>query len=267
GRKLRQAGRKSHLELKSRYRPQRPDLNFELDVLTLQRPLSVQADLDLEARRSRQRQPDRRGQQQRRSREARLRPAAQQPRHQTRATQPKVCREAPGGCRRPTPWRRRIQSARGVATESRHSWTTSSPRTRCTHSSGRSVIRWARAGTATAFTSSGTTKSRRCSAARLRVSLRTAREPRGLAPTWTRVLSRVAVTTSTMYRPTEGSTWTRSIAWRIASRSSALARGSRLTSSLRCARRRSSTSHSCSRVGYPTPRRSRKRSSCASGSG
>ena len=48
-------------------------------------------------------------------------------------------------------------SARGVGTRSSTSPTTSSADTRCTHSSGRSTRRCASAGTATAFTSSGTT--------------------------------------------------------------------------------------------------------------
>ena len=69
----------------------------------------------------------------------------------------------------------------------------SSPRTRCTHSSGRSVSRCASAGTATAFTSSGTTKSRPASAAFARESFISARLPRGLAPTASRRESRVAV--------------------------------------------------------------------------
>ena len=71
----------------------------------------------------------------------------------------------------------------GAGTRSRQSRTTSSPETRCTHSSGRSVSRCPSAGTAIAFTSSGETKSRPSSAARQRASLRSASEPRGLAPT------------------------------------------------------------------------------------
>ena len=55
---------------------------------------------------------------------------------------------------------RATSSAGGVGTVSSASATTSSPRTRCTQSSGRSMSRWARAGIAIAFTSSGTTKSR-----------------------------------------------------------------------------------------------------------
>ena len=86
----------------------------------------------------------------------------------------------------------------GVGTVSSRSRTTSSARTRCTQSSGFSDRRWARAGTATAFTSSGVTKSRPASAACARASLRIASVPRGLAPTWTLGLSRVALTTSTM---------------------------------------------------------------------
>ena len=68
--------------------------------------------------------------------------------------------------------------------------------TRCTQSSGRSVSRWARAGTATAFTSSGVTL-RPSSTALQRASFITASDPRGLAPTWTDGLVRVAATTST----------------------------------------------------------------------
>ena len=59
-------------------------------------------------------------------------------------------------------------------------------------SSGLSTRRWASAGTATALTSSGVTKSRPASAARQRASLSSARLPRGLAPTARLALSRVA---------------------------------------------------------------------------
>ncbi len=77
----------------------------------------------------------------------------------------------------------RASSAGGVGTLSSTSPTTSSAVILCTHSSGRSTRRCASAGTAMAFTSSGSTKSRPCSAARQRASLRRARLPRGLAPT------------------------------------------------------------------------------------
>src|SRR5436190_3947178 len=89
-------------------------------------------------------------------------------------------------------------SAGGVGTVSSASATTSSPRMRCTQSSGRSVSRWARAGTAIDFTSSGTTKSRPASAAFPRASFSSPRLPRGLAPTARRGEARVAVTRSTM---------------------------------------------------------------------
>src|SRR5262249_15541740 len=74
-------------------------------------------------------------------------------------------------------------SVGGVGTESSTSRTTPSPRTSCTQSSGLSVSLWASAGTATAFTSSGRTKSRPARAARQRESFSNASEPRGLAPT------------------------------------------------------------------------------------
>ena len=64
--------------------------------------------------------------------------------------------------------------------------------------SGLSISRCASAGTATAFTSSGVTKSRPESAALQRASLSTARLPRGLAPTAVELLVRVAETSSTM---------------------------------------------------------------------
>ncbi len=48
------------------------------------------------------------------------------------------------------------------------------------------------------LTSSGTTKSRPSSNAFTRLSFIRASVPRGLAPTWTLALSRVAVTTATM---------------------------------------------------------------------
>src|SRR5262245_28469569 len=51
-----------------------------------------------------------------------------------------------------------------------------------THNSGRRTSRWARAATATAFTSSGRTKSRPRMAAWARASFNTARLPRGEAP-------------------------------------------------------------------------------------
>src|SRR5512133_4273819 len=89
-------------------------------------------------------------------------------------------------------------SAGGVGTVARRSATTSSARTCWTQSSGRSESRWARAGAATALTSSGTTKSRPSRAARARASFMIASVPRGLAPTWTLGASRVARTTSTM---------------------------------------------------------------------
>src|SRR5439155_3128649 len=90
-----------------------------------------------------------------------------------------------------------LSSAGGVGTESSASRTRSSPLTRCTQSSGRSVRRCASAGTATAFTSSGVTKSRALSAARQRDSLSSASDPRGDAPTCVDGAVRAAVTTST----------------------------------------------------------------------
>ena len=60
------------------------------------------------------------------------------------------------------------------------------------------VSRCPSAGTATAFTSSGMTKSRPASAAFARESLSSAMLPRGLAPTESRLDSRVARTMSTM---------------------------------------------------------------------
>ena len=74
-------------------------------------------------------------------------------------------------------------SAAGVGTWSRHSSTMSSPRIRCSQSSGARVSRCASAGPATAFTSSGVTKPRESSIARPRASLSSARPPRGLEPT------------------------------------------------------------------------------------
>ena len=95
-----------------------------------------------------------------------------------------------GGCPR--------SSAAGVGTCSSSSATTSSPRSCCNHSSGASVSRCASAGTATAFTSSGVTKSRPWST-RLPSRELEQREPaRGLAPTCTRGLSRVARTSRAM---------------------------------------------------------------------
>jgi hypothetical protein len=85
----------------------------------------------------------------------------------------------------------------GTGQLSRQSRTTSSALMRWIHSSGRSVIRCASAGTAIRLTSSGVTKSRPSSPAFARASLSSASVPRGLAPTWTWALSRVAVTRST----------------------------------------------------------------------
>ena len=58
----------------------------------------------------------------------------------------------------------------------------------CTQYSGRREIRCPRAGSATALTSSGVTKSRPTSMALTLASFSTARLPRGLAPTCTRGL-------------------------------------------------------------------------------
>ena len=80
-------------------------------------------------------------------------------------------------------------SAGGVATDATISSITDSGRTRRTHNSVRSTSRCASAGTATAFTSSGLTKSRPASAACAWASFITARLPRGLAPTSTLALS------------------------------------------------------------------------------
>ena len=63
---------------------------------------------------------------------------------------------------------------------------------------GAALRVYPRPGTATAFTSSGVAKSRPCSAARQRASFSSASEPRGLAPTCSRGLDRVAPTSSTM---------------------------------------------------------------------
>ena len=93
---------------------------------------------------------------------------------------------------------RRSSSAGGTGTARRHSSTISSAWTRCTHSSGRSTSLWASAGAAIDLTSSGTTKSRPSSAALARASFISASVPRGLAPTSTLGLARVAATRSTM---------------------------------------------------------------------
>src|SRR5262249_48715923 len=88
-----------------------------------------------------------------------LRAAEDESPHKTETGEAGVGAELRGG-RAYQPRAGTTSSAAGVGTVSSCSRTTSSARMRCTQSSGRSAIRWASAGTATAFTSSGVTKSR-----------------------------------------------------------------------------------------------------------
>src|SRR5262245_17045069 len=89
-------------------------------------------------------------------------------------------------------------SALGAGTCASKPWTTCAVETREAHNSGLRISRWAKAGTAMAFTSSGSTKSRRRSAASARASLSKASVPRGDAPRATRRSARVACTRFTM---------------------------------------------------------------------
>ena len=70
------------------------------------------------------------------------------------------------------------------------------------------TIRWASAGTASAFTSSGSAWSRSCAIARACAHRTSATEERGDAPSATSGAERVAVTSSTAYRTTASSTYT-----------------------------------------------------------
>ena len=121
--------------------------------------------------------------------------------------------------------------------------------TRWIHSSGRSMILCASAGRAIRLTSSGVTKSRPSSPALARASLSSASVPRGLDPTCTWGLSRVAVTRSTAYSRIAVSACTCSTARCIASSCSRSTIVRSSTSSWPRSSRRASSSSSASRSG------------------
>ena len=124
----------------------------EADLVVLDRPVPLELELDGHGRVAREREAERDEEAERRAERDELRPAEHEPGEQAERRERRVGAE---------PRRRRAAqcsgSAGGVGTVSSASRTTSSPRIRCTHSSGRSVSRCASAGTATAFTSSGVT--------------------------------------------------------------------------------------------------------------
>ena len=124
----------------------------ETDLVLLDRPVALELHFDSHCRVASKRETECDECAEGRAERDELRPAEYEPGEQAERRERRVGAEP----------RRRgaVQgsgSAGGVGTVSSASRTTSSPRMRCTHSSGRSVSRWASAGTATAFTSSGVT--------------------------------------------------------------------------------------------------------------
>src|SRR5207244_7024349 len=181
------------------------ELEPDDDVLALERSLGVGLEAQVKPGPFGERETDAEREQERRRHRNELRTSRDERREQPERREADVGPELrPGPARHARRGSR--SSAVGVGTVSRRSRTMSSGETRCTHSSGRSISRCASAGTATAFTSSGVTKSRPSSAARQRESFSSASEPRGDAPTWIEGALRVAATTSTMYRPTGSET-------------------------------------------------------------
>ena len=144
-------------QLQLRDRVLGPQLEQCLDRLALDLALGVQLEERAHLRRLGERQADDQQERERRRQRGRLGPAEDERRDQAEGGEPGVRAEL----------RRRraghsaagsgAGSGAGVGTRSSSSSTMSSGRSRCTQSSGRSESRCARAGTATAFTSSGVT--------------------------------------------------------------------------------------------------------------
>ena len=128
------------------------DRDREGQLVSLDRPVALELERDGHGGIAGEREPERDERGERRCERDELRAAEDEPGEQAERRERRVGAE---------PRRRRAAqgsgSAGGVGTLSSASRTTSSPRTRCTQSSGRSVSRCASAGTATAFTSSGVT--------------------------------------------------------------------------------------------------------------
>ena len=145
----------------------RADRSWPVDLVALDPPVTVERDLGWRPHGSLSRA--RAGDEREQRRERRARPA-RRGRARGPATRPAPrARHRPGRaetCSRSRLTRlRAASSAGGVGTVCSASATTSSARSRCTQSSGRTISLCASAGTATAFTSSGVTKSRPASAA------------------------------------------------------------------------------------------------------